>query len=366
MVFTQFMRDFLECVSLLSALKQRPDPPTGFSKLTVLEAKKAIDLLQMLMLMWRIWELIPSGQRERVMEINLVNYLFIIRNMMFVGRDETGIVIGVTVTISKVISALKEKLQDGLCSDKELIFTKIVDHVVKIASEPVHNLASVEGNVVMAQRYYFPSDIVTLLLAISSTLDLLIHRKREILALENFSSLDHRGVLFSIKIPFSSSYRSTFTTESSKLVFETYRAPRPLGNALPYINTAILAIISRSRIGVVINKIQLVFGTFGAKHAKRAREAEKYLAGKIISSNVLYDAINIIRATVISEDGTSDAMYRTSLNYANNLADGDNLSKDATKPALLSSGKQLLKTSREYYPVGQPIVKSGASLQASG
>ncbi|KAL8131963.1 hypothetical protein AgCh_007749 [Apium graveolens] len=277
-----------------------------------------------------------------------------------ISRDETGIVIGATVTISKAISALKEKVEDGLCSDKELIFTKIAEHMEKIASEPDRNLASVGGNVVMAQRNYFPSDIVTVLLAVSSTVDLLIDRKLETL------TLDHRGVLLSIKIPFLSSFRSTFTTESSKLVFETYRAaPRPLGNALPYLNTAFLTFISGSRIGVVINKIQLVFGAFGAKHARRTREAEEYLAGKIISLNVLYEAINIIRATVVSEDGTSDAMYRTSLvvsylfeylyplfngvvlvsnglstqKYANNLADGDNLSKDATKPALLSSGK---------------------------
>ncbi|KAL8108410.1 hypothetical protein AgCh_024757 [Apium graveolens] len=233
--------------------------------------------------------------------INLRN----VSELSSISRDETGIVIGATTTISQAISVLKEKVEDGLCSDKELIFTKIAEHMEKIVSEPVRNLASVGGNMVMAQINYFPSDIVTVLLAGSSTVDLLIDIKREILTLEDFLSkppLDHRGVLLSMKIPFSSSFRSTFTTESSKLVFETYRAaPRPLGNALPYLNAAFLAFISVSRIGVVINKIQLVFGAFGAKHARRAREAEEYLAGKIISLNVLYEAINIIRAPVISD-----------------------------------------------------------------
>ncbi|KAK1394503.1 indole-3-acetaldehyde oxidase-like [Heracleum sosnowskyi] len=482
------------CISLFSALvnaeeKQRPDPPTGFSKLTVSEAEKAIsgnlcrctgyrpiadacksfaadvDLEDLgINSFWRegesngdklsklpcynpkddvctypeflkselesamylsphkkswyspltleelqnLTDLKLSTTRTKLVagntgigyykELNQYENYINLRNvseLSSICRNETGIVIGATVTISKAISALKEKVEGGLCSDGELTFTKIAEHLEKIASEPVRNLASVGGNVVMAQKNHFPSDIVTVLLAVSSTVDLLIDTKREILTLEEFLSkppLDHRGVLLSIKIPFSSSFRTSFSTETSKLVFETYRAaPRPLGNALPYLNAAFLAIISPNRIGVVINKIQLVFGAFGAKHAKRAREAEEYLAGKILSLNVLYEAINIIRATVISEDGTSDAMYRSSLvvsylfeflhplfngvvlvsnglstrNSANNLAE-DNLSNDAKKPALLSSGKQLVTTSRDYYPVGQPIVKSGASIQASG
>uniref|UniRef100_A0A161ZQ71 indole-3-acetaldehyde oxidase n=1 Tax=Daucus carota subsp. sativus TaxID=79200 RepID=A0A161ZQ71_DAUCS len=483
------------CISLFSALvnaeeKQRPDPPTGFSKLTVSEAEKAIsgnlcrctgyrpiadacksfaadvDLEDLGMnSFWRKGESnedklskLPSYnpkddvctypeflKRElestmylsphkkswyspRTLEelrtftdpklsttrtklvagntgigyykdldqyeryINLRN----VSELSSISRNETGMVIGATVTISKAISALKEKVGGVVCSDWELIFTKIAEHMEKIASEPVRNLASVGGNVVMAQRHCFPSDIVTVLLAVSSTVDLIINTKRENLTLEDYLSkppLDNRGVLLSIQIPFSTSFTSNFSTKTSKLVFETYRAaPRPLGNALPYLNAAFLAIISPSKMGFVINKIKLAFGAFGAKHAMRAREAEEYLAGKPISLNVLYEAINIVRATVISKDGTSDATYKSSLvvsylfkflyplsdgvvsvsnglsthNSANNFKDGDNLSNDAKKPSLLSSGKQLVETSREYYPVGQPIVKSGASIQASG
>ena len=35
-------------------------------------------------------------------------------------------------------------------------------------------------------------------------------------------------------------------------------------------------------------------------------------------------------------------------------------------PTLLSSGKQVLEAGCEYHPVGEPIMKSGAALQASG
>lgn len=337
------------------------------------------------------------GQYDKYIDLRNISELSSIR------RDDTGIVIGATVTISQAISALKEEIDGALCSKGELIFKKIASHMEMIASKAIRNSASVGGNVVMAQRNHFPSDIATILLAVGSTVNIMTDRKQENLTLEEFLSrppLDPRGVLLSIQVPCWGSLSNSFSMETdSKLRFETYRAaPRPLGNALPYLNAAFVAIVSPSKTGVVINNIRLAFGAFETKHAKRARKVEEYLSGKFLSIGALYEAVKLIRAAVVPEDGTSHATYRSSLavgylfEFLCPLVDGgavvsngwltentDNFLEKAFKTevdkkqncnvreaALLSSGKQVVNSSKEYYPIGEPIIKSGASIQASG
>lgn len=111
----------------------------------------------------------------------------------------------------------------------------------KIASGFIRNSASIGGNLVMAQRNYFPSDIATLLLALSSSVSILTGRKHEKITLEQFFStppLDSKSVLLSVHIPYWKPIESSGTNEyNHRSLFETYRgAPRPIGNALPYLN----------------------------------------------------------------------------------------------------------------------------------
>lgn len=321
-----------------------------------------------------------------------------------IKRDHTGIVIGAAVTISQAILALNEEREGVSSFEGELIYKKIASHLKKIATESVRNSGSIGGNLVMAQRSSFPSDIVTLLLCVGSKVNLMTDLRHENLTLEEFlsrPSLDQRSVLMSIHVPCWGSLRYSFSRETepdTRLLFETYRAAsRPLGNALPYLNAAFLAIVSSIDNAVVINEIQMAFGAFGTKHAKRARTVEKYLAGKILSSGVLYEAVKLIRADVVPEQGTSDALYRSSLAVSylfeflypmvksatavtnswltentevfsknGNKQEKDSHYNSIRKPTLLSSGKQVIQSRTEYYPIGEPITKSGASIQASG
>ncbi|CAK9149458.1 unnamed protein product [Ilex paraguariensis] len=326
-----------------------------------------------------------------------------IPQLSMVKRERTGIEIGAAVTISKAIISLREENKDKSCSEDNLVFLKIADHMEKIASESIRNSATVGGNLVMAQRNYFPSDIATILLAVGTTVSILTGLKYEKLTLEEFLErppLDSRSVLLSVQIPHWKHVENGQSTETdSKLLFETYRAaPRPLGNALPYLNAAFLADVSPCKTGVVVNKVQLAFGAYGTKHAIRAGKVEEYLDGKTLSIVVLYEALKLVRATVVPEDGISHSDYRSSLAVSyvfeffgpfinegavmsNGLLDrcngslleempkvnnnGDHF--DLTEsPALLSSAKQVVISSREYHPVGEPISKSGAAIQASG
>ena len=331
---------------------------------------------------------------DRYIDLKHIPELSIIR------MDQTGVEIGAAVTISKTIEALKN---ENFPRD-EIMLKKLSSHMEKIASRFIRNTASVGGNLVMAQRKHFPSDIATILLVVGATIGIMSGHRFERITLEEFLErppLDISNVLVSVKIPNSASTRKVSSENNNILLFETYRAaPRPLGNALPYLNAAFLAEVSPSKTsdGILVNRCQLAFGAYGTKHAIRARRVEEFLTEKLLNADVLYDAVKLVRATVVPEDGTASPAYRSSLaagflfEFFSSLIDGGaemtNSFLDEYKrtslfkhselgqksyqlysnkiPTMLSSSKQVMEFSKEYYPVGEPITKFGAAIQASG
>ncbi|XP_023533499.1 indole-3-acetaldehyde oxidase-like isoform X1 [Cucurbita pepo subsp. pepo] len=333
---------------------------------------------------------------ERYINLKHIPELSVIR------RDSTGIDIGATVTIAKAIEALKNNNHEP-SSVGELVFSKIADHMEKIASGFVRNTASIGGNLMMAQRRQFPSDIATILLAAGSMISILTGSNEEVIMLDEFLKrppLGPKCVLLSVKIPNWDSVRDIYPNDTTVL-FNTFRpSPRPLGNALPYLNAAFLAVISpcKSSNGILLNSCHLSFGAYGTKHAIRARKVEEFLAGKVMDYNVIFEAVSLIAATIVPEKGTSSPSYRTSLavgflfEFLSSLVDGNVTIKSdclngckntfTTLPdrftsnhdlfgykntaTLLSSGKQTLELNSEYHPVGDTVTKSGAAIQASG
>ncbi|KAL9316112.1 hypothetical protein ACSQ67_017113 [Phaseolus vulgaris] len=321
-----------------------------------------------------------------------------------IRKDRTGIEIGAAVTISKAIEALKEDIRSEFLSDYVMILEKIADHMSKVASGFIRNTASVGGNLVMAQRNNFPSDIAVILLAVDAMVHIMTGAQFEWLTLEEFlarPALGLESVLLSIKIPSLEHNQSESSKPRSSFLFETYRAsPRPLGNALPYLNAAFLVKVSpcKDSGGTVIDTCRLSFGVYGSKHAIRAKKVEELLGGKLLSSSALYDAVNLITATIVCQDDNAITGYRSSLaagfifqffnplidspeRISNSYLNGNNNDPFAEDlelkvsekkvprdkiPTLLTSGKQVLEAGCEYHPVGEPIVKSGAALQASG
>ncbi|WVY91568.1 hypothetical protein V8G54_037082 [Vigna mungo] len=321
-----------------------------------------------------------------------------------IRKDRTGIEIGAAVTISKAIEVLREDIRGDFLSDYVMILEKIADHMSKVATGFIRNTASVGGNLVMAQRNNFPSDITVILLAVDAMVHIMTGTQFEWLTLEEFlerPALGLESVLLSIKIPSLELNQSESPEPRSRFLFETYRAsPRPLGNALPYLNAAFMVKVfpCKDSGGTLIDTCRLSFGVYGSKHAIRAKKVEELLAGKILSASVLYDAVNLITATIVSQDDNVLTAYRSSLaagfifQFFNPLIDSpkrisngylngsdnhpfadDFELKVSQKKAphdkvstLLISGKQVLEAGREYHPVGEPIVKSGAAQQASG
>lgn len=339
--------------------------------------------------------------------------------------DRNGIEIGAAVTISKTIEILREGNEGFMPPSMRLVLTKLADHMNKVASQFVRNTASLGGNIIMAQRDQFPSDIATLLLGVGSSVCILLQSDRSIVTLEEFLSwppCDQRTLILSIHIPYWNSSINSCLNTSNNIDFggirepvsliETYRAaPRPLGNAVAYLNAAFLAQASLNKISgdLVLDDLRLAFGAYGCKHAIRARKVENFLVGKSVTASVLLEAIRLLRKTVVPIEGTGHREYRSSLAVAflfkffqpllrgitelgkyahadickeaesaecmsgSTNGHGDVLPmrqlKDLNQPDLrdlLLSSKQVVAYSTKYHPVGEPTKKIGAEIQASG
>ncbi|XP_072951281.1 indole-3-acetaldehyde oxidase-like [Typha angustifolia] len=339
-----------------------------------------------------------------------------IPELTIIRSDHKGIEIGAAVTISRTIEVLRKKDDYMFISDERSVFNKIADHLDKVASQFVRNTASLGGNLMMAQRNQFPSDIATILLAAGSIV--CIQTSSEILSLKLEEFLerppcDYKTLLVSVYIPSwsTSSFSGNIATmgsratEKADVLFKTYRAaPRPLGGAVAYLNAAFLAHISLDKASGyhVLDNLHLAFGAYGCEHAIRARQVETFLVGKPITASVLLEAIRLLRKTVVAKEGTPHAAYRSSLAVAflfsflhpiaKDLAEPRNaLQTEVSNPAvsakysngshkklepakldlygdhhILLSSNQVVELSNNYYPVGEPTKKVGAEIQASG
>ncbi|KAJ3707264.1 hypothetical protein LUZ61_010969 [Rhynchospora tenuis] len=302
-----------------------------------------------------------------------------IPELSIIKRTNDGVEFGSGVTISRAIEVLREE------KVSTLVLKKIADHLNKVASPFVRNIASVGGNLMLAQRKQFESDIATILLAAGSKISVLEGLERVTLTLEEFLERPpcaDRTILMSIFFPSWASYNN--------ILFETYRAsPRPLGNAVSYVNSAFLAqtLMDEETGDVVVENIQLAFGAFGTEHAIRARKVEDFLKGKIVTSSVILEAIRFLKEGIVPKNSTSHAEYRVSLAVGFlfkflsplpkglsepgkivhvELQNGQSHMESKNSDDIPIASRQEILLNSEYSPVGEPIKKAGAELQASG
>ncbi|KAJ3669997.1 hypothetical protein LUZ60_010321 [Juncus effusus] len=310
-----------------------------------------------------------------------------IPELSVIKRSDDGVEIGSAVTISRVIEILRDDKKSTL------VFSKLADHMNKVASQFVRNIASIGGNLILAQRNQFDSDIATILLAVRSSVTIHSGSERVTLSLEEFLEkppIDNQTLLLSIFIPSWASYNN--------VLFETYRAaPRPLGNAVAYVNSSFLAQIAPDKETgeIFLDNICLTFGAYGTEHATRVRKVEDFLKGKKVTASVILEAMRLLREMIVPRDGTTHPEYRVSLAVGFLFKFLSPLAKDLPQPEKLVnvedtngtinrgkfdesdkalrhghdvsiSSQQEIVLNFEYKPVGEPIQKAGAELQASG
>ncbi|CAN6203595.1 unnamed protein product [Urochloa humidicola] len=303
-----------------------------------------------------------------------------------VVRKGEGIEIGAAITISRSIEILEKESKLMSSPNGSVVFRKLAEHMSKVASPFVRNTASLGGNIILAQKYPFPSDIATILLGAGSTVCVQVVGEQMYITLEEFLKqppLDCTSLLLSIFIPH---WISDSQAETS-LVFQTYRAAsRPLGNAISYVNSAFLGHISfdGSSGDRVFSNLHLAFGAYGTEHAIRARKVEKFLTGKSLTASTVLGAIRLLKETVVPMKGTSHPEYRTSVAVgflfsflsadAKGIAETEETFNTSSTNSVdmtdvcdwpLSSRQETI-SGDVYKPIGEPRKKCGVELQASG
>lgn len=293
-----------------------------------------------------------------------------IPELLSVRRDSHGLEIGAATRIAELIDYLEE-------FEGNPVAAGLADHMKKIAGNHVRNWGSVGGNLVMAQRFAFESDLATILLGAGASVKIVTFNgladhsyATEKLSLYGFlerGAMDHDSILQSVYIPLE---EDTGAAETS---FRCYRAsPRPYGNAISYANAAFHAHVSSNREQgtIVIESVRLAFGAFGTKHAIRASKVEKLLGGTTLTLAIVKKSVDLLKTELVPVEGTDKKEYRVSLavgflfEFLNSL-----LSSEATvapTPLFPHVGKQLVRLTDDQYPISQPRSKLHSLLQASG
>ncbi|KAM0951909.1 putative oxidoreductase [Dioscorea sansibarensis] len=300
---------------------KRLEPPNGFSKITVAEAEKAIAGLN------SFWD-----KRDKDLNVNM---------LPFYNRSQNGL--GTFPDFLKYQIGSSMHNYSGLLSENR-----------SNSSIPAANASNTIENVSLAQwRWYHPSSIDELRkLMVSDQLngagivklvadetgsgyykeEDIFEKYTDIRGIPELSvflespACDSSTLLLSVHIPFCSPFVNSFSgingitnsksTKECNLVFETYSAsPRPLGNALPYLDSAFIAHISMDEVSGnhLMEIVQLVFGAYGCEHAARAKEVEKFFVSKTVTVSVLPEAIRLLKETVVPNDDTPHSAYRSSL-----------------------------------------------------
>ncbi|KAG0560330.1 hypothetical protein KC19_10G172500 [Ceratodon purpureus] len=314
-----------------------------------------------------------SGLYKEIATIDVFVDISQIPELLTVNKNSRSLEVGAATRISELMDYLVDfRNKDGTGN---VVAEGLVDHAKKLAGGHVRNWGSVGGNLVMAQKFAFESDLATILLgagALVKVVTLTEGSEPSVaeMPLDDFlakGTLNEDGLLQSVYIPLISDSKT-----DSKIVFKSYRgAPRPYGNAVSYGNAAFLANVSRNeKDETVIESVRLAFGAFGTNHAIRAFKVEELLKGKALSLSLIKESVALLKKEVVPLEGTSKKDYRVSLlvgfifDFLNSL-----LSKEPTvTPTNLfpHTGKQNITIADDNYPLSQPTAKFLSQQQASG
>ncbi|CAH1787395.1 unnamed protein product [Owenia fusiformis] len=275
------------------------------------------------------------------------------------------------VTLSRLISVLTEQgKRDGYT-----YCTTLADHVQKVASTPVRNMASWSGNLMLKKQHpSFISDIYVILETVGATLSI-VDVETKVAAetnLSDFLKLNMQSkMIASVKLPKMS--------EDNNQHVLTYKIMPRAENAHAYVNAGFRMEIHPNHLNyLVVNKPSIVYGGIspGFVHASKT---EEYLTGKCLGDvKVLQGALHVLASEVVpNEDPVlSSPQYRKNLALSLLYKFVLNICQETVSARFksgadciqrpLSSGKQSYDTHKKQWPLSEPIPKLKSKLQASG
>jgi len=288
--------------------------------------------------------------------------------------------VGASVTINQLIDELSNN-ELTKCSN---MFSTSCKHLAMVAGNPIRNVASWAGNVML--KYHnrdFPSDVTTVLESLKATMVVwdseagIVEKFGCIFARKNCEDLMStnmsKKVLISMEIP--------IPNEECNIVYKTYKIMPRSQNSHAYINAAFRAKVVQTGDDKIKfdNDVDLVFGNINPEFG-HASETEQFLKGKELNNETLTAALKVLSSELKPQqynaadlnaasktDISLSLFYKFMINCVGEDQISDELKsarKDITKQ--LTCGKQTYTTDVNNYPVSQPIPKTTSLTQASG
>jgi len=285
---------------------------------------------------------------------------------------DTGMSVGSTVKISHLAQLLKDN------ADKSQSFTPLYEHIMQIASWQVRNAGSWAGNIMMARKNNFLSDLATIVMGAGATIELIEHGEIKTVTVEELlwcENPDPNCLLLKMTIPFSKPNEYMFS----------YRQALRYVNAHALINAAFRVTLD----GDSISEACVVVNT-GDAHAKCLSDVEAFLVGKALTQETLTGACELLATVELTpetqyhstvqpegKDGYRSAMLQTFLfkffasllgctgKTVDALADVNSQAWTLARPAG-SGSQQFLTKMPDDHPGSTPTTKLDARQLASG
>jgi xanthine dehydrogenase/oxidase len=286
-------------------------------------------------------------------------------------KDNKGISLGACVSIASLLELFRPMEK----------WTRITDHLERIANHQVRNAGTWAGNLMLAKKHpFFGSDLQTILSGLSAKLDVYHQGAKKSLLIEEFADpsfvVDSSTLLISVFIPLP---------RDGEIV-ESYKVASRHVNAHAYANAAFSLVISAGKELLQIKDAKVVFGgiTPGLLVPK---DLVDFLKGRSMDQDTLTAALQMIEKICVPSaappsEGRSwvevDPVYRTNLcksyfykfflsilnKYAGVPARIESAAELYERP--VSSGVEVFASDKTLDPVSYPVPKLKAVSQTTG
>jgi xanthine dehydrogenase/oxidase len=309
-----------------------------------------------------------------------------IEELSLIAEKETGIHVGATVPIQRLMDFVKEVI-DQRPGEQTTGLKELIRHATFLAGYQVRCAGSVAGNIFMTRDHAnhgppFPSDLFTVLATLGTTIHIASQEYEggsqafPLIEMPSTESLSDDAVISFFHIPY---------TRSREYV-QTHRVARRPQMSHPIVNAGLRVCVNEKG-EIEPGQVSVIMGGL-ATMIWRASATEQFLSGKLVNQATLRGALEVLKrevreCTESQHEMDEEAISRT---YRRGLAEGffyksflhvaaavdpkqvapANLSAANHFIRPLSSGTQDCIEYPDLYPVTQPIIKRAAFVQASG
>lgn len=284
-----------------------------------------------------------------------------------VNTAQNTINFGACISISTFLNLLVQfSGSSNLSPDQKRIFPELIYMVGRVAHVHVRNAGSIGGNLMLANKYSFPSDLCIALMGIGASAWVVDPKTSggTVVPLDQFVTYDMTGkLLSSIVLPLGKPGQ----------VVKVFKVATRNVNAKSIVNAGASAVVNN---GVISNEQPIIaFGNIAQKQ-KRFPVTEQWLIGKDLkASGVIQQALNVFKAELPTDPGIPYPQYRSgvaaSFFYKFCLSLLPSVSANLqsaieryVRP--LTTGEKTYQSDPTEYPVSAPIHKLKGKQQCSG